>query len=49
MDLKNDGLTHAIIKEALDITGDARKAILDEIMLPCIPAPGPRSANTPPR
>ncbi len=39
MDLKNDGLTHAIIKEALDITRDARFAILDEIMLPCISAP----------
>ena len=39
MDLKNDGLTHAIIKEALEITRDARFAILDEIMLPCISAP----------
>ena len=39
MDLKNDGLTHAIIKEALDITRDARLAILDEIMLPCIDQP----------
>ena len=39
MDLKNDGLTHEIIKEALDITRDARFAILDEIMLPCISAP----------
>ena len=39
MDLKNDGLTHAIIKEALDITRDARFAILDEIMLPCISTP----------
>ena len=39
MDLKNDGLTHEIIKEALDITRDARYAILDEIMLPCINAP----------
>ncbi|MEM5781282.1 MAG: polyribonucleotide nucleotidyltransferase, partial [Lawsonibacter sp.] len=28
MDLKNDGLSHAIIKEALDITKDARFAIL---------------------
>src|SRR5699024_8081927 len=34
MDLKNDGLTHEIIKEALDITRDARYAILDEVMLP---------------
>ena len=39
MDLKNDGLTHEIIKEALDITRDARYAILDEVMLPCISAP----------
>ncbi len=39
MDLKNDGLTHEIIKEALEITKDARLAILDEIMLPCISAP----------
>jgi polyribonucleotide nucleotidyltransferase len=41
MDLKNDGLSHAIIKEALDITRDARYAILDEIMLPCIAQPRP--------
>ena len=39
MDIKNDGLSHAIIKEALEITRDARFAILDEIMLPCISAP----------
>ncbi|MDD6161096.1 MAG: polyribonucleotide nucleotidyltransferase [Oscillospiraceae bacterium] len=39
MDIKNDGLSHAIIKEALEITRDARFAILDEIMLPCINAP----------
>ena len=39
MDIKNDGLSHAIIKEALDITKDARYAILDEIMLPCIAQP----------
>ena len=41
MDLKNDGLSHAIIKEALEITKDARYAILDEIMLPCIAEPRP--------
>ncbi len=41
MDLKNDGLTHEIIKEALEITRDARYAILDEVILPCIPAPRP--------
>jgi len=39
MDLKNDGLTHEIIKEALEITRDARFAILDEIMLKAIPQP----------
>jgi len=39
MDIKNDGLSHEIIKEALAITRDARYAILDEIMLPCISAP----------
>ena len=39
MDIKNDGLSHAIIKEALEITKDARYAILDEIMLPCISEP----------
>ncbi|MGM9618784.1 MAG: polyribonucleotide nucleotidyltransferase [Oscillospiraceae bacterium] len=41
MDLKNDGLTMEIIKEALDITYDARCKILDEIMLPCIAEPRP--------
>ena len=39
MDLKNDGLSMEIIKEALDITYDARVKILDEIMLPCIAEP----------
>ena len=39
MDLKNDGLTMAIIKEALDTTYDARCQILDQIMLPCIAEP----------
>ncbi len=39
MDIKNDGLSHAIIKEALEITRDARFAILDEVMLPCIRKP----------
>lgn len=41
MDLKNDGLTMEIIREALDTTYDARCGILDEIMLPCIAAPRP--------
>ena len=39
MDLKNDGLTMEIIKNALDITYDARCEILDQIMLPCISEP----------
>ena len=39
MDLKNDGLTHEIIKNALDITYDARCEILDQIMLPVISEP----------
>ncbi len=48
MDIKNDGLSHAIVKEALDTTMDARLAILDEIMLPCLPAPRPEiSPNAP--
>ncbi len=39
MDLKVDGLTPEIIKEALQKTHVARNYILDEIMLPAIPAP----------
>ena len=49
MDLKNDGLSHEIIKEALEITKDARFAILDEIMLPCIAEPRPEVAPTAPK
>ena len=49
MDLKNDGLSHAIIKEALEITKDARYAILDEIMLPCIAAPRPEVSKYAPK
>ena len=49
MDIKNDGLSHAIIKEALEITKDARFAILDEIMLPCIAQPRPEVAPTAPK
>jgi polyribonucleotide nucleotidyltransferase len=49
MDLKNDGLSHAIIKEALDITRDARYAILDEIMLPCIAEPRPEVSKYAPK
>lgn len=39
MDLKNAGLTGPIIKNALEITRDARYQILDEVMLPCISEP----------
>ena len=39
MDLKNDGLTMEIIRNALDITYDARCEILDQIMLPAISEP----------
>jgi len=49
MDLKNDGLSHEIIKEALDITRDARFAILDEIMLPCIAEPRPEVSKYAPK
>ena len=49
MDIKNDGLSHEIIKEALAITKDARYAILDEIMLPCIAQPRPDVADTAPK
>ena len=49
MDIKNDGLSHEIIKEALEITKDARYAILDEIMLPCIDKPRADVADTAPK
>jgi len=39
MDLKNDGLTMEIIRNALDITFDARCEILDQVMIPCIAEP----------
>ena len=39
MDLKNDGLKHEIVKEAFEITREARCQILDEIMLKAIPEP----------
>ena len=49
MDIKNDGLSHAIVKEALDTTRDARFAILDEIMLPCIAEPRPEVSKYAPK
>ena len=39
MDLKIDGLTPEIIKQALETTHTARNYILDEVMLKAIPAP----------
>jgi polyribonucleotide nucleotidyltransferase len=39
MDLKNDGLTGPIIKNALTITRDARYQIIDEVIIPCIAKP----------
>ena len=39
MDLKNKGLTMEIIEDALERCRKARLEILNEIMLPCIPAP----------
>ncbi len=49
MDLKNDGLSHEIIKNALEITKEARYQILDEIMLPCISEPRTELAATAPK
>ena len=49
MDLKNDGLTMEIIKNALDITYDARCQILDQIMLPCIAEPRPEISKYAPK
>ena len=49
MDLKNDGLTMEIIKNALDITYDARCEILDQIMLPCIAEPRPEVSKWAPK
>ncbi|MDD5932516.1 MAG: S1 RNA-binding domain-containing protein, partial [Oscillospiraceae bacterium] len=49
MDLKNDGLTMEIIRNALDITYDARCEILDQIMLPCIAQPRPEVSKYAPK
>ena len=49
MDLKNDGLTMEIIKNALDITYDARCQILDQVMLPCIAEPRPEVSKYAPK
>jgi len=49
MDLKNDGLKHEIVKEAFQITKEARHQILDEIMLPVISEPRKELAKTAPK
>ncbi|MBQ9647714.1 MAG: polyribonucleotide nucleotidyltransferase [Oscillospiraceae bacterium] len=49
MDLKNDGLTMAIIENALDITYDARCQILDQVMLPVISEPRPEVSKYAPK
>jgi polyribonucleotide nucleotidyltransferase len=49
MDLKNDGLTYDIIKNAFEITREARIQILDEVMLPCIGKPRDELAPTAPK
>ncbi|MBR4056566.1 MAG: polyribonucleotide nucleotidyltransferase [Oscillospiraceae bacterium] len=49
MDLKNDGLKHEIVKEAFQITREARFQILDEVMLPCIPEPRTELAESAPK
>ena len=49
MDLKNDGLTMAIIREALETTYDARCQILDQVMLPVISEPRPEVSRYAPK
>ncbi len=49
MDLKNDGLKHEIVKEAFQITREARFQILDEVMLPVIAEPRKELAKTAPK
>ena len=49
MDLKNDGLKHEIVKEALEITREARYQILDEVMHKALPEPRKELAKTAPK
>ena len=49
MDLKNDGLKHEIVKNAFEITHEARVQILDEIMLPVISEPRHELAASAPK
>jgi len=49
VDIKNDGLTEQIIREAFEKTHVARNEILDEIMLKAIPAPRPELSRYAPK
>ncbi len=49
MDLKNDGLKHEIVKEAFEITREARFQILDEVMLKALPEPRKELAKSAPK
>ncbi len=49
MDLKNDGLTMEIIADALERCRKARLEILNEVILPCIPAPRPEVSEWAPK
>ena len=49
MDLKIDGLTPEIIKEALEVTHKGRDYIIDEVLLKAIPAPRPEVSEYAPK
>jgi polyribonucleotide nucleotidyltransferase len=49
MDLKIDGLTPEIIKEALAVTHKGRDYIIDEVLLKAIPAPRPEVSEYAPK
>ena len=49
MDLKIDGLTPEIIKEALAVTNKGRDYIIDEVILKAIPAPRPEVSEYAPK
>ena len=49
MDLKIDGLTPEIIKEALAVTHKGRDYIIDEVILKSIPAPRPEVSEYAPK
>ena len=49
MDLKNDGLKHEIVKNAFEITREARYQILDEVMLKAIAEPRHELAKSAPK